>query len=111
MYLLDTNIFLELLLDKFAALELQKKALEWWGLIYLVDTNVWLELLLEKERANEVHQFLQKIEASLLIIQKQYPVNNVYRYCAALRHNYSLVSFDDDSDRTEEIIRKGCVGY
>ncbi len=53
--------------DKFTALELQKKALEWWGLIYLVDTNVWLELLLEKESedANKALDIAHKMRAWL----------------------------------------------
>jgi predicted nucleic acid-binding protein len=31
--------------------------------MYLVDTNVWLELLLEQEKAEEVHQFLESVDA------------------------------------------------
>lgn len=32
--------------------------------MYLVDSNVWLELLLDQENAEEVRQFLQKVETN-----------------------------------------------
>ncbi len=32
--------------------------------MYLVDSNVWLELLLDQESAEEVRQFLQKMEVN-----------------------------------------------
>jgi uncharacterized protein len=34
--------------------------------MFLVDTNLWLELLLEQEKAEEVHQFLESVDAHQL---------------------------------------------
>jgi len=36
--------------------------------MYLVDSNVWLELLLDQESAEEVRQFLQKVEANEILM-------------------------------------------
>lgn len=38
--------------------------------MFLIDTNVWLELLLEQTQAEEVRQFFQRVEASLLAISE-----------------------------------------
>jgi len=36
--------------------------------LFLIDTNIWLELLLEQERAEEVRDFLNKVNPATLFI-------------------------------------------
>jgi len=35
---------------------------------YLVDTNIWLEMLLGREKANEVRQFILRIDSRYLVV-------------------------------------------
>ena len=38
--------------------------------MFLIDTNVWLELLLDQEKADQVRIFLERIDASRLVISE-----------------------------------------
>lgn len=48
--------------------------------MYLVDTNVWLESILEQERADEVRDFMRRVEGRLLAVSEF----SIYSVCVIL---------------------------
>jgi len=49
-------------------------------LMYLVDTNVWLESILDQERAEEVRDFMRRVEGRLLAVSEF----SIYSVCVIL---------------------------
>jgi len=48
--------------------------------MYLVDTNVWLESILDQERAEEVRDFMRRVEGRLLAVSEF----SIYSVCVIL---------------------------
>jgi predicted nucleic acid-binding protein len=121
MYLVDTNVWLELLLD-------QEKAGEVRQFFQAVDTSLLsitefslysIGIILTQLKKDEVFgDFLSdviedsgvgriRLEISdlkhMLAIRRQFQLDfdDAYQYVAAAKYGYTLVSFDADFDRTE----------
>jgi len=121
MFLVDTNVWLELLLSRQRAAEVRKffqrvdanlLAISEFSLysigIILTKLNkseVFEEFLsdvIEDSGVTRISLTVHELKQILAIIQQfQIDFDDAYQYVATLQHDYKLVSFDKDFDRTK----------
>jgi predicted nucleic acid-binding protein len=79
----------------------------------LLDTNIFLEILLDQERASEARQLLSAVDKHHLYISDfslhsiglvlfRHNRYDVFQHAVAGRYMLTVVSFDQDFDRTDK---------
>jgi len=121
MYLLDTNIWLELLLDQAKAGEVRTFLLAAEpGQLALTEFSLYsIGVILTRLNKDDVFEdFISdtiedggvmriRLDSAdlkrLLQVRQQYQLDfdDAYQYVAAAKYDYTLISFDSDFDRTE----------
>lgn len=120
MYLVDTNVWLELLLDHnkaedarqfFKRVEADLLAITEFSLysIGIILTRLqkgevfddFLSDTFEDSAVKHIHLDLEELK-KILVVQRQFNLDfdDAYQYVAAMQYGYILISFDHDFDRT-----------